>query len=72
MRVVGDMNVVESPERIEAVNADPDDDKFMDCAAAGSAEYLVTRDEHLPALDGYRGLKILPPAEFLALLKRTD
>jgi uncharacterized protein len=36
------------------INNDPDDDKFVDCAVAGSADYLVTNDKHfnvLKALD---------------------
>ena len=30
--------------------ADPDDDKFVDCAVAGSAKYIVTEDNHYNVL----------------------
>ena len=29
---------------------DPDDDKFVDCAVAGGADYLVTNDKHFNVL----------------------
>lgn len=30
--------------------ADPDDDKFVDCAVAGNAKYIVSQDHHFNAL----------------------
>lgn len=70
--LAGYATVVEPQESIAAVAADPDDDKFLECAVAGRADYLVTRDGHLLAIGRYRGLAILPPAEFLAVLKNDD
>jgi predicted nucleic acid-binding protein len=32
--------------------ADPDDDKFVDCAVAGNAKYIVTEDSHYDVLIG--------------------
>ena len=32
--------------------ADPDDDKFVDCAVAGNAKYIVTEDSHYDVLNG--------------------
>ena len=32
--------------------ADPDDDKFVDCAVAGNAKYIVTEDSHYDVLKG--------------------
>jgi len=29
---------------------DPDDDKFVDCAIAGNADYIVTHDKHFDVL----------------------
>ena len=31
----------------EPVSADPDDEKFIECALAARADYIVTRDRHL-------------------------
>jgi len=47
------------------VAADPDDDLFVLCAAAGGADYLVTADRHLLALGGYQGIPIVGISEFM-------
>jgi putative PIN family toxin of toxin-antitoxin system len=57
--------VSESPH---IVADDPDDDKFIGCAVAGGADYIVSGDAHLLALAQYRGIQILSPATFLLLL----
>ncbi len=51
-----------------SVCRDPDDDKFIACALAARAEFLVTEDQDLLALDGYEGLRIVTPAQFLEAL----
>ena len=49
------------------IAADPDDDKFADCAVAVEAEWIITEDAHFDALKG-SGHKPQPikPAEFIA------
>ena len=49
---------------------DPDDDKFVDCAFAGNADYLVTNDRHFNVLKThpFPKIKVLSAAEFLDLL----
>ena len=47
------------------VAADPDDDPFVLCAAAGGADYLVTADRHLLALGDYQGIPIVAISEFM-------
>lgn len=53
---------------IRAVAQDPSDDKFLACSVDGRAEWLVTGDRHLLALNTFRGIRIAPPAEFLRAL----
>lgn len=60
--------LVEPRERIEVVVADPDDNKFLGCAIAGGADYIVSGDAHLVEMEEYRGIQILTSAEFLAVL----
>lgn len=52
------------------VEPDPADDKFVECAVAGSADYIVSGDAHLLLLGQYRGIRIVTPAVFLLLLGR--
>jgi len=37
--------------RFHLINIDPDDNKFVDCAICGCAEYLVSNDRHFRILE---------------------
>ena len=56
--------------RLRPPVSDRDDHKFLECAASGRAEYLVTGDRELRALGAYRRVTILNAAEFLSVLGR--
>jgi uncharacterized protein len=32
------------------ISQDPDDDKFVDCAVAGNADFIITHDQHFQVL----------------------
>ena len=61
-------DVVE-PQEVPSVCRDPHDDKFLACARAAGAEYLVTEDKDLLVLGTYEGTRICQPAEFIAQLE---
>jgi putative PIN family toxin of toxin-antitoxin system len=44
---------------------DPKDDKFLDVATAGNADYLITGDEDLLVLGPFRDIPILTAAQFI-------
>jgi putative PIN family toxin of toxin-antitoxin system len=44
---------------------DPEDDKFLEVALSGRASLIVTGDADLLALNPWRGIAILSPAEYL-------
>jgi uncharacterized protein len=52
------------------IYADPDDDKFVDCAIAANADYLVTNDKHFKILSQieFPTLKVLKIEDFMTLL----
>jgi predicted nucleic acid-binding protein len=51
------------------VTADPDDNKFTDCAIASGADYLVSDDHHFdPLLSSGHKTKLIRPAEFITVL----
>ena len=60
--------LIEPEVSLSVVEDDPDDGKFLECAVAGGAEYIVTGDPHLLNLKQYQGIQILSPAAFLAFL----
>lgn len=55
--------------RLRVVEADPKDDKFIECAVAGGADVIVSGDKHLLALGSYEGIRIVSPAAFVMLLE---
>jgi putative PIN family toxin of toxin-antitoxin system len=57
---------VEISGDLHVVDADPDDDKFVECALQASASLIVSGDHHLLELEEYEGVRILSAAEFVA------
>jgi hypothetical protein len=51
------------------VVTDPDDDKFIACALALKAGYVVTGDKALVDVQQYQGIKIVTPREFLEIIR---
>lgn len=58
--------------RWHAIRRDPGDDKFVDAAVAGDAEWIVTEDSHCDDLAADTGLVVrsLDPGDFIDLLRR--
>jgi len=50
---------------IKAVNDDPEDNKFVEVAVYGEADYIVSQDKHLLKLKEFKNTKIATPVEFL-------
>lgn len=62
-------HVVEPVERLQ-VSPDEPDNRYIECALAGGADYLVTGDKlHLLPIGEYQGMQIVSPAMFLAVLQ---
>ena len=55
----------ESIPQVRVVLEDPDDDKFLACAKAANAAYIITEDWHLLKLKEWSGIKIVTPERFL-------
>jgi putative PIN family toxin of toxin-antitoxin system len=58
---------VEPHFRFRVIAADPDDNKFVDCAIAGQADFILTADRHFDVLlsSGYRPRPV-EPQRFIA------
>lgn len=61
--------IIEKVEIIRTVKEcrDPKDDKFLELALNGQADYLVTGDEDLLVMENFHQSKILTPANFIRL-----
>lgn len=54
----------ESTEKVN-VSADPDDNKFIECALSSKAGYIITGDEDLLKIKNYKNIKFISPDQFL-------
>ena len=61
--------IVESAGKVCRVCKDPDDDKFIACAQAASADFIVSGDKSLCDVGTYRTIRIIRASE---LLKMAD
>lgn len=55
------IDVQQGPQILEK---DPRDGKFIRCALAANAIYIISGDQHLLTLKSYQKIKILSPADF--------
>jgi len=63
--------LLEPKTRLHVIAEDPSDDKFLECAVEGEADYIVSGDRHLLGLGRYQGIEILPPAAFVRVAGGT-
>ncbi len=56
---------VEAPSLSERVSSDPDDDKFLACAAAAGVTVVISGDKHLLEQSGWRTIRVLRPRQFV-------
>ncbi len=65
--VVLEKSIIVVPSEKVTIVTDQDDNKFLEEALEGKADYVISQDKHLLILKEYRGIKILHPEEFLKL-----
>ena len=59
--------------RFLLIESDPDDDKFVDCAVTGNADFIVTQDKHFNILKtvAFPIVEVVNIEEFKEILKGT-
>jgi len=55
---------------LKIIEADPADDKFLECAVVAHAVCIVSGDKHLKKFDEFAGIPILSPPEFMKRFPR--
>ena len=58
--------------KLHVVEDDPDDNKFIECAVALKADFIISGDKAITAIKDYMGIKILSPKEFISAFKRIE
>ena len=71
-QIHSNLHRIEPAYQWRLVTADPDDDKFADCAIAANAEWIVTEDMHFDVMkhSGHRPQPITPEAFIREVLPR--
>ena len=65
MLLARNAELVEAATLPAPVSNDADDDKFLACALASGTEVIISGDDDLLTVSGYRNLRILTPREFV-------
>lgn len=60
-----------TPE-LHIVEEDPDDDKFIECAVALKAKFVITGDSAVKKIQDYMNIKIVNPREFLSSFRKPN
>jgi uncharacterized protein len=60
---------VHPTEKLEIITADPSDNRILECAEAGKADYIVTGDKHLLRLRQFGRILIVKVSEIFKLLE---
>jgi putative PIN family toxin of toxin-antitoxin system len=63
---------VEAPDLPAPVCSDHADDKFLACALAGGAKFIVSGDRALQRISGYRQIEIVSPRRFVEAFLREQ
>lgn len=58
-------------EKIKFIEDDPKDDRFLEAAITGKADFIVSGDRHLLNLKEFRSIPIITGREFLDWLKTS-
>ena len=59
-------------QRITGICRDPDDERLLEAAVEGKADYIVSGDKDLLVLKSFRGVKIVTAAELLRNPNRAN
>ncbi len=61
--------IIDTKTKIAAIMGDPDDNRILECAVDGNADYIISGDKHLLELEEYEGVQILSAKPFLDIIK---
>jgi putative PIN family toxin of toxin-antitoxin system len=63
--------LVDPKNRLSIIVDDPDN-RILECALEGRADFIISGDHHLTDLKNYQGIKIVAPSTFLALIANLN
>lgn len=64
-RILSHIVLVKPVQVLNVIIEDPEDNRIIECAVEGKAEYIITGDRHLLNLGQYEGIRIVRAPEFI-------
>ena len=61
--------LVETKTKVTIIKEDPDDNRILECAIDGKADYIVSGDKDLLNLGKFKNIPIFPTKDMLKILK---
>ena len=66
--IVSKAEFVNPTEKLNIIDVDPTDNRFLEAAIEGKAIYIVSGDNHLLKLQSFRGVSIITAQDFIEKL----
>ena len=63
--------ILVSPDQEVTLSRDPTDNRILEAAAAGAADYIVSGDKDLLVLGEFEGIPIVSPTRFVTILSQS-
>ena len=60
------------PKNRFSVIADGPDNRILECAVEGHADFIISGDHHLTDLKSFQGIKIVAPSTFMAFIAKLN
>ena len=62
-----DAHVTPGRIKLEVIEKDPTDNKYLECAIEAEADYIISGDRHLTDIEIYEDIRIVDPSTFLQI-----
>ena len=71
VRLIKNFSEEVHPQERLAIIVDDPDNRILECAVAGQANFIISGDKHLLNLKNFQGINIVTPADFLEAISEV-
>ena len=57
--------------KLNVIETDVDDNKFLECAKSGNADYIISGDRHILEIEAFENIKIVTVTKFLEIIRQS-
>jgi len=69
VRLIKNFSEEVHPQEPLAIIVDDPDNRILECAVAGQADFIISGDKHLLNLKNFQGINIVTPVDFLVAIE---